>query len=488
MSAQNDLDKALAAKAAGDRTFTYKGTTYTLGELPALIQQLREAVKAETAAKEEKKKEAAQLEATRGLKAAQASTAKAQKAFDNAVERFNKGTLSAEQVDQFRIRLATAQETEARLTPSKAIRPRAATPQPVGATQMGQQAEAARLAGLAATTPTPTPTPAGGVVTGKGAAAEKEGKVVAPPTTANILDELAQKFPAYRDWTLEQATGYFGADLIKVLNDAAAGVYGVGKDKDRDAITRAISGTQYWLNTEKAIRTWDGLETTAQAKLVQDQKRQLAQTFGELALDDATLTTLATTIQRTGLNDLGARQLVYGTAFSRPRTETGPQSRQLALESSVADEIRKIGESYGYKPRDLDAQIEAILTGKPYGPTGQVLTTDAFRQKAEKLARGSFGHLKDQFDSGLTLEDIFGNYRELASRVLEVDPNQIDFVKEPTKWMPAFGTAETGQMSLSDWVKKLKSEDQYGWQFTNQAKQQATNLVMEMEKAFGFRK
>jgi len=43
-------------------------------------------------------------------------------------------------------------------------------------------------------------------------------------------------------------------------------------------------------------------------------------------------------------------------------------------------------------------------------------------------------------------------------------------------------------MSLSDWVTKLKSDNQYGWQFTNQAKTQATNLVMEMEKAFGFRR
>jgi hypothetical protein len=363
------------------------------------------------------------------------------------------------------------------------------TPPTTPRSEASLKAESARLAAQAAAagggTPTPTPTPQPGAGGPAGSTGGKGG--VAAPTTGNILDELASKFPAYRDWTVEQATGYFGADLITVFNDVAAGKYGKGKEKDAEAIKRAIEGTAYWQNTASSIRTWDGLEATAQAKLVADQKRQLAQTFGELALDDATLTDLARTIQRTGLNDLGARQLVYGAAFTRPRTETGPQPRQLALESSVADEIRRIGRSYGYAPRDLDAQIESILTGNPYGETGQVLTKDAFRQKAEKLARGSFGHLKDQFDSGLTLEDIFGNYRELASRVLEIDPNQIDFVKDPKKWLPAFGTAQTGQLSLADWVTKLKSEEQYGWQFTNQAKQQATNLVMGLEKAFGFR-
>jgi len=33
----------------------------------------------------------------------------------------------------------------------------------------------------------------------------------------------------------------------------------------------------------------------------------------------------------------------------------------------------------------------------------------------------------------------------------------------------------------------LKSDDKYGYQFTNQAQQQATKLVMDMERAFGFR-
>jgi hypothetical protein len=33
----------------------------------------------------------------------------------------------------------------------------------------------------------------------------------------------------------------------------------------------------------------------------------------------------------------------------------------------------------------------------------------------------------------------------------------------------------------------VKSDNKYGWQFTNEAKQQATNLVMSLEKAFGYR-
>ena len=491
MALADDINRLEAFIASGGQRFEYDGTTYTLTGARKLLKQLKTQ---QTEQREQAESE--QISTDARLRKAQKAVTDAETAVMVETRAFAKGNASEQDVRKAQIRLQTAKETLARLTPSKPVTARPSqTTQPVvtpkPADGSAERAEAARLAGLQ-----PPKGGVGGAGGGVGAGGggvgggKKPDEVAVPaaPETGNILDELAQQFPAYRDWTLEQATGYFGADLIQVFNDVAAGKYGRGKDKDRDAIKRAISGTQYWLTTENSIRTWDGLELTAQAKLVQEQKRQLAQTFGELALDDATLTELATTIQRTGLKDLGATQLVYGTAFARPRTETGPQPRQLALESSLADEIRRIGKSYNYAPRDLDAQIEAILTGKPYAQTGQVLTKDAFRQKAEKLARGSFGHLKDQFDSGLTLEDIFGNYRELASRVLEIDPNSIDFVKDPDKWLPAFGNAQSGQMSLSDWVTKLKSDEKYNWQFTNQARQQATNLVMEMEKAFGFRK
>jgi len=489
MAASDDLKKAEKALRDGVRSYAFGGRTYTLTELrDDLIPRLEALTEKEgKKAREQKIKEEKSAQA-KSVATAQAAFNAAEKQYRFVVEKFTNRTATQQVVDEARLRRDTAAENLAR---AKGAVPKTVTARPSTTTKTdttakpadgsAEQAEGARLAGLEPSAPPPPPPPVD--------AKPPTTKPGEPPKPAiNILDELADRFPAYRDWTVEQATGYFGADLIQVLNDVAAGKYGVGKEKDRDSIERAIRGTDYWNRTESSIRTWDSLDVPQRNKQVQQQKGLLAQSFGELGLDDATLTELATTIQRTGLNDLGARQLVFGAAFTKPRTETGVQPRQLALESSVADEIRKIGKAYGYAPGDLDAQIESILTGKPYGPTGVVLTKDAFRQKAEKLARGSFGHLKDQFDSGLSLEDIFGNYRELASRVLEVDPNSIDFVKDPDKWLSAFGDAKTGQLSLSDWVAKLKSDDKYGYQFTNQARQQATNLVMEMEKAFGFRR
>jgi len=489
MSAQNDLDKALKAQKDLVRQYTYKGNTYSLAELPGLIRELRAAVAEEKKAADAKKKEAQRLEATRGVKSATVARDKAKKAFENAGERFLKGTLRAETLETFRIAYLTAEETLARLTPSKAVtRPATTTtgttPTP---TAMGQTVEELRQAGLQPGVGGPTGGTGG--AGGKGAAAAKEDKEKAAAVTAEgILDELAARFPAYQDWTLEQATGYFGADLIKVLTDTANGVYGTGANKNKEAIARAIEGTTYWRTTVSSIRNWDALAKPDQDRRVVDQKRLLAQTFGELQLDDATLTDLATTIQRTGLSELGAKQLVYGAAFARPRSEFGPQPAKLALESAAADEIRKIARAYGYMPSDIDNQIQAILTGKPYAATGTVLTTDSFRQKAQKAAQGSFRHLKDQFDAGLTLDDVFGNYQAIASRVLEIDPSEIDYMKDWSKWGAAFGNDKDGLPSLSAWVQKLKTDPAYGYQFTTQANAEVSNVVSTLEKAFGFRK
>ena len=489
MSAQSDLDKALKAQKDLVRQYTYKGNTYSLAELPGLIRELRAAVAEEEKAAEAKKKEAERLEATRGVKSATVARDKAKKAFENAGQRFLKGTLSAETLETFRIAYLASEETLARLTPSKAVtRPAtttaATTPTP---TAMGQTVEELRQAGLRPGVGGPTGGTGG--ADGKGAAGAKEDKEKPAAVTAEgILDELAARFPAYQDWTLEQATGYFGADLIKVLTDTANGVYGTGANKNKEAIARAIEGTTYWRTTVSSIRNWDALAKPDQDRRVVDQKRLLAQTFGELQLDDATLTDLATTIQRTGLSELGAKQLVYGAAFARPRSEFGPQPAKLALESAAADEIRKIARAYGYMPSDIDNQIQAILTGKPYAATGTVLTTDSFRQKAQKAAQGSFRHLKDQFDAGLTLDDVFGNYQAIASRVLEIDPSEIDYMKDWSKWGAAFGNDKDGLPSLSAWVQKLKTDPAYGYQFTTQANAEVSNVVSTLEKAFGFRK
>jgi multidrug efflux pump subunit AcrA (membrane-fusion protein) len=485
MATKDDLAKAEAALARGVASYTFEGKTYDLTGLRKLVETLKNRAKTEAKQAKEKQEQDKQRAEQRTLNAAQQNVKKAQEDFDDAVRRFNKRTVTQSVVDAARAKLKAAQE-ELRI----AQRTLPTTPQPATTTKPTvaptKPGTAPTKPGTVITKPADTPKPDTKKPedTTKKKPEEDIPKKKPEATTKNILDELAARFPAYRDWTLDQATAYFGADLIKVFTDAANGVYGVGAEFNQEAITRAIEGTNYWRNTQAAIRNWDALAQVDRDRRVSDRKLQLASTFGELQLDDATLTDLSTIAERTGLKDLGLRQLVFGAAFKDTGRPGGVSPRKLALESSEADALRRIAKAYGFRSSDLDAQIESVLTGNMYAPTGTVLTTESFRQKAEQLARGAFPHLKDQFDSGLTLNDIFGNYQQIAARVLELDPSEVDYMRDE-KWFDAFGSQKDGLPTLSSWVTKLKSEPKYGWRFTNQANQQVSSVASTLERAFG---
>jgi hypothetical protein len=154
-----------------------------------------------------------------------------------------------------------------------------------------------------------------------------------------------------------------------------------------------------------------------------------------------------------------------------------------AMESELADTIRSAGRAYGYNVSD--AELKAALTNTPYN--GAMVTEDSIRQKAQRAAKGQYGHLADQIDAGLSLDDIFYNYKAYAARTLGVDPGEIDYVNDP-KWAEAFGSKDQGQLSLNDWLYKIKSDRRYGYQYTPQAEKEVADVVMSLEKAFGLRK
>lgn len=310
---------------------------------------------------------------------------------------------------------------------------------------------------------------------------EKVTSKTAPPSDDSFLDELAASFPAYADWSSANAIAYFGNDLIDVFRKINDGIYDTTTAEGRAGIQRAIEQTSYWRTTQASIKNWDQLAQPDRDKRVADQKALIASTFGDLGLDDATLTDLATIAQRTGLTDLGLRQQVYGRALAKP-AGVGLDTRTLALESAAADNLRAVGRAYGYTPST--AELESALTGKPMAGTGTVVTEETIRQKAQKAAKGQYSWLSEQIDAGLTLDDIFTNYRNYAARTLQVDPSTIDFTTNP-KWAVAFGDKQNGQLSLNEWTRRLKSDPQYGWQFTDEANKQVNSVVSTLERAFG---
>lgn len=295
-------------------------------------------------------------------------------------------------------------------------------------------------------------------------------------------DILRQTFPSYtNEWLSDNASTHFGPDLVALMVEASKpnGKYqGLTTEEGRTAYALALKQTVYYQTTESNARDFDQRTTANKQALVNNKKLEIVDAYGDLGFDEATLTALATDAARRGVTGLGLKQAVYSGTFKQQSAQ--PALARRALEGADADAIRKSARAYGYSVSD--AEVEAALTGGMYN--GVTVSSESILQKAQKAAKGVYSHLSDQIDAGLSLDDIFSNYKRYAASVLELDESQIDFTKDP-KWQAAFGSKESGQMSLGDWVTKLKSDQSFGWQYTKQANQQATDVGLTLARAFG---
>jgi uncharacterized protein (DUF697 family) len=328
------------------------------------------------------------------------------------------------------------------------------------------------------TTPKVTTTPIGTTTTTAG----KGKKTPAPAVTQqNWVDALQRFFPSYSDdWLAANAESYFGKDLIDLMIRVSdpKGVYDLTTSAGLERIQQEIRGTNYWQTTISATKNFDQLIDADKQNLITQTKSRIANTYGDIGLTEDTLNQVAATVARTGLTGLGEKQAVYNAVFKAgaPQMQTG-----RALSGVDADRIKQLGKAYNFNV--TDSQIQSILTGTPEVSTGVVLTEEGLRQRLQKYVKGAMPQIADQIDAGLTLEDIGGNYRRYAAQLLERSEDEIDMFSGP--YLKAFGTKESGQLSLSDWISTVKTDPTFGWQYTKTANQQATDIGLTLARAFG---
>lgn len=291
------------------------------------------------------------------------------------------------------------------------------------------------------------------------------------------MDEFKKTYAAYSDWTTNDVIDHFGQDFVDILKEA------VNTEFTDEEIQARIKGTQYFKSITDSQYKFDGASSAVQNGLIQSARDAIVKDYADVGLSQTDIDEIARKVARNGLTTTGVKQAVYQYAFRKPEaatTPTSPAQTRNALEGGDADAIRQAARAYGYSVSD--AEMQAALTGGMYN--GVAVTKDSILQKAQKSAKGKYFHLADQIDAGLSLEDIFSGYRNYAADALEIDPNQIDFTKD-SKWARAFGTKETGQMSLTDWTQMIKTDPTFGWQYTKQANQQATDVALTLARAFG---
>ena len=284
----------------------------------------------------------------------------------------------------------------------------------------------------------------------------------APPRTPKIVDwkpKFREMFPS-QSWLLDlDSTKYSG--LFKLLETGV---------KD-----------QMWLTPESQARFAAQLQGTdfyVELK-TNDTVKNITSLVGDLGFDTVPFNNFLKDAMNFGWKDDTLKQKVYEEAF-RKDPATGNYVNATTIErvrkSSPYLTVANIGKAFFNTVSD--STIAGVLTGS-------MVQDDVVRQQRE-LAKGKYAHLANLIDQGLSLEDISDSYKTQASKLLEKDPNSIDMSQGA--YSQAFDFGEEGKkrlMSTNEWEVKLRSDANFGWDKTQNARDEARALASSISQAFG---
>jgi len=491
MAIADDIKKLQEFVDTGGQRFVYKGTTYGLEDAKKLLADLKEEQKPVTAAAKEKTAKIA--EAEQAVKRLQDELESKLKVFSKPEEYVT--TVSEEEIRNAQGNLRFANESLARLTSQTdealvsrnlALNTRAEDAR-LKLANLEAKKSGQKLVEPAEATPTPTTSKDGkAVVITKAQVDAKLVELKLPDTPENrktarqALKAGTTTAPGAEDRSWEPLFKENYPQYNWMFTD-------LDRTKYADVFTlfkSSIKDGKPSYPPEEFERRWKG--TSFYTELESSQKgRELSAAIGNFSWGSGNLAKFLTKAIQFGYKDENLKQQAYKDLFSKVDNK---YVNDLAVNEVRASTpylgLKDIGRQYFL---DIaDSQIEQVLSGVP-NFDGVALTRDDLIRKARLAAKATHGHLSEQIDAGLTLEDLAANYKEKAARTLELDPNTINFA---TDFGDALNYRSEGAnagrvLSMSEWETELRTNDKYKYSFTKQANQDATDIGLSIARAFG---
>jgi len=147
----------------------------------------------------------------------------------------------------------------------------------------------------------------------------------------------------------------------------------------------------------------------------------------------------------------------------------------------IAAAIRPIGSmiagqgTSGYSGQALKdyQEIQGIATGR--------IDANRLAQDARKLAaQGQPQYVRDLLGQGYNLDQVFAPYRKTMANLLEVNADEIDLNDSTLR----SAITDKGDMNIYDFKKTLKRDSR--WQYTENAKQEVSDITLKILRDFGF--
>tara|TARA_R110002126_G_scaffold28294_5_gene94097 strand:+ start:2517 stop:4187 length:1671 start_codon:yes stop_codon:yes gene_type:complete len=208
--------------------------------------------------------------------------------------------------------------------------------------------------------------------------------------------------------------------------------------------------------------------------------REIKNVVGELGFDSTDFTRFVHTAINMGYTGNRLKQETYKEVFKIGDDGKYVNPTALARATKSADYLNVVNTARAYFNTSGANQsaVQSVLTGG--------ITTEDFQRQQREIAKKRYPHLADLIDQGVSLESLAGNFQTTAAKLLEVDPNSIDM--SSANYEVALNFGEEGKkrvMTTGEWDKLLRTDSRYGWEKTNNAKDEARGLAASLVQAFG---
>jgi hypothetical protein len=292
-----------------------------------------------------------------------------------------------------------------------------------------------------------------------------------PPNLKAILDDEKQMQDLLD--TFGQWTGFlYHEEIGRILLEATAEEFTPQKFMNR------LQNTNWWRTTQRSIREFDILEAQDPAELDRQIEIRM-QTVRDYVsglgtqLPDVQIRELARNAIRLGYSD---RDLANAAGAAVYKVEGVTPLRT----GMIGQEIRTSARRFGVPLSDasVDNWAKEIATGNQ--------NFQDYQNYLRQQAIGLFPSLQKEIERGLDVATLADPYIQTASRILGISPETVDFA-DP-KWNIALNfTDQAGRrmMNLEEWTRHIRTNDEYGYQYTDDAHNKAYMATSTIARAFG---
>jgi hypothetical protein len=221
---------------------------------------------------------------------------------------------------------------------------------------------------------------------------------------------------------------------------------------DKAKIAAAKATTSYGRGVESAVAALSEYATSTGADITEDKLLGLATEVYDKAIEN---------------DPVQLRSLVRGSIGATGKGQAGDNYAKLQA-VAVANGL-DLNKTFG---SSLDDWLQNIDKGE---------SIDTYKRLIRSAAKiGMPQNVASLLDNGVDLEAVYAPYKNLMASTLEINPETINLND------PVLRSAVTGEkeVPLYEFQRQLRKDSR--WQYTDQAKQEVSNVALKVLKDFGF--